>query len=344
MKHLWHKKTKIAVVYYVLIICVVLTICIGLSIYRLANHDFMNESKEESYQYYYAMITDDAKSSFWKSVYEGAYKRGMEDQIFVELFGENLETDFSKEDLLRIAIASKVDGIIVTADESEEITALINEAVSKKIPVVTLFGDNTKSNRCSFVGIGSYNLGIEYGRKVLEIAGKNAMQQREEPVKVVVLVNSYATDYGQNILCSGIQETIEQRGEGKINMSLVSVDDTNAFSVEESIRDLFMKEELPDIVICLNEINTNCTYQAVVDYNKVGQVHILGYYNSDMILHGIDRGVIDASVEIDTMQMGEFCVNALKEYHELGYTSQYLTADVNVIDQSNIDKYLEEGK
>ena len=29
--------------------------------------------------------------------------------------------------------------------------------------LVTLYGDNTHSARCSFVGVGSYNLGREYG-------------------------------------------------------------------------------------------------------------------------------------------------------------------------------------
>ena len=83
-------------------------------------------------------------------------------------------------------------------------------------------------------------------------------------------------------------------------MTLVSVDDTNAFSVEESIRDIFMEEELPDIIICLNELNTTCVYQAVVDYNKVGEVSILGYYDSETIINAIDRNVIYAKWNIKT--------------------------------------------
>lgn len=342
-KALDHKKKKVTVVYYGLVISVVLTVLIGLGLYRIANRNFENRANVESFQYYCAMITDDTKSSFWQSVYEGAYEKGLSENVYVELFGENLDAEYSKQDLLKIAIASKVDGIIVTADESDEMTKLINEAVEKGIPVVTLFGDDTRSNRCSFVGIGSYNLGLEYGKKVLEIAGKNAMQQRKEPMQVAVLVNSYAKDYGQNILCSGIQEIVDTRSEGKIKVNLVAIDDTNAFSVEESIRDMFMEEQLPDVIICLNERNTNCTYQAVVDYNKVGEVHILGYYDSDMILHGIERGVVEATVAVDTKQMGDFCIQALTEYHELGYTSQYLTADVKVIDKNNVKQYLEKN-
>ena len=80
---------------------------------------------------------------------------------------------------MQVAIASGVDGIIVTADESEEMTALIDRAMSEGIPVVTLYGDNTQSVRCSFVGVGSYNLGREYGRQVVKIVQERLAGNRE---------------------------------------------------------------------------------------------------------------------------------------------------------------------
>ena len=79
----------------------------------------------------------------------------------------------------------------------------------------------------------------------------------------------------------------------------------------------------------------------MVDYNKVGQTSILGYYDSDTIINGIDRNVIYATVSIDTAQMGQFCIDALQEYHELGYTSQYFTTDITLITKENVAQYLE---
>ena len=164
----------------------------------------------------------------------------------------------------------------------------------------------------------------------------------DRPARVTMLVNAYAKGLDQNILYSGIQEAIEQeRGDTVIELSLQSVDDTNDFSVEESIRDIFMAGDIPDVLICLNELNTTCAYQAVVDYNKVGTVSILGHYISDTILNAIDRNVIYATVDIDTPQMGGFCIDALQEYHDLGYTSQYFTADISLVSKENVDAYLE---
>ena len=290
----------------------------------------------------------------------------MAENVYVDWLGDDLFQGYSVEEQMQIAIASGVDGIIVTANENTEMTELVNKAAEENIPVVTLYGDNTQSARCSFVGIGSYNLGHEYGRLALQIIREKLAGQgvglvsvqgnetifeqvkvgsRERPVRVAVLVNAYAQGLDQYILCSGIQETIEQeRGENlEIELELISVDDTNAFSVEESIRDTFMEREIPDIIICLNELHTTCVYQAVVDINKVGQVNILGYYDSDTIINAIDMNVIYATVAIDTKQMGQFCIKALQEYHELGYTSQYFTADIRLIQKEDVEEYLGKG-
>ena len=349
------------------VVCMALTIALGIALFRFYNGYGSETVEDVVYDRYYVMITEDRKSSFWQSVYQGAYRSGLENNVYVDWMGENLSQEYSREDLMRIAIASGVDGIIVTADEGEEITALIEEASAAGIPVVTLYSDNTQSSRCSFVGVGSYNLGREYGKMGLYLLANiignqdhwfdymtrpnGTVEQAGGPhsnlnnkVKVAVLVNAYASDVDQNILYSGIQDTMENEKSTDIELEFVpiSIDDTNDFSVEESIRDIFMEENVPDIIVCLDELSTTCVYQAVVDYNMVGDVNILGYYVSDTIINAIDRNVIYATIVIDTEQMGSYCIEALQEYHALGYTSQYFAADVTVIDQNNVTQYLDE--
>lgn len=365
------------------VICVVFTVTMAVYVLWFYQGSYQEETARETYDRYYIMITQDDQPTFWQSVYQGACERALQENVYVDWLGNDQFQDYSVEEQMEIAIASGVDGIIVTADESEGMTALIDQAAAQNIPVVTLYGDNTRSARCSFVGVGAYNLGREYGRQALKIVQEklagvvekrltvknfyetgaksggsiegvlgdgNAVMESEtvevgtraRPIRVTILVNSYANSLDQNIIYSGIQEAIEQdRGEKVIELSLRSVDDTNAFSVEESVRDIFMEDNIPDILICLNELNTTCAYQAVVDYNKVGTVSILGHYVSDTILNAIDRNVIYATVNIDTPQMGGFCIDALQEYHDLGYTSQYFTADINLISKDNVEEYLQ---
>lgn len=287
----------------------------------------------KEYDSYYVMIVGDQSSSFWKSVYQSAKAAGEEENALVELMGDELASTFSKEELMQIAIASKVDGIFLEADESASLTSLIDEAVMQGIPVITVLGDNTASNRLSFVGVNNYNLGKMYGKQVLELAnGKDC--------NVLVLMSNNTEDWGQNILYASIYETMKTV-ENSIHMRPIKIEEDNAFAAEESIRDIFVKEGgIPDILICLNELNTTCAYQAVVDYNKVGDVNILGYYDSDVIIKAVERNVIYSTIKVNTEQIGRYLIEAMKEYQMTGHANEYYTVDAALITSDNLKEFI----
>lgn len=328
-------KRKMSWALYLTVGSLILTIIIAISVFQIYLKNLQGEKEEQNYDAYYVMIVEDRKSDFWQEIYNGAYTAGLDENVYVDLLGSNLSQNYNRYELMEIAIYSGVDGIMVEADESLRMTELIDLAVANDIPVVTLYGDNPNSMRCSYVGVGNYELGREYGRQVLEIAGEDA-------VSAAVLVSAQASDTSQNIVWSGIQETVLQENEknADIQLSLISVDDSSNFTVEESIRDIFMQESLPDIIICLNEVNTTCLYQAVIDYNKVGEIDILGYYANDTILKGIYRNVITSTISIDANQMGRYCIDALTEYKKLGNTSEYLMADITLVDKKNVSGFI----
>ena len=88
-------------------------------------------------------------------------------------------------------------------------------------------------------------------------------------------------------------------------------------------------------------MDSECAYQAVIDYNKVGEVAIIGYYPSKSILNAIKRDVVPATFEIDTKQMGIKCIDALLEYDKMGYVSEFNSVDLHLINQNNVQEYLE---
>ena len=344
---------KISRQYLILILTLVftfLTLVIGSLYFRFYRVELVKQAEAHVYDKYFVMITDNYKSDFWQSVYKGALDTAKDSDIYVDLLGANLSKDYSCEELMKIAVCSKVDGIIVYADESSNMTALINDAVNHGIPVVTLYGDNTHSDRLSFVGIGGYSIGKMYAKQIINIIKdtrrENLLEseniEERNKVQVAILANADAKDAGQNIIISTIQDTIKEQNvtDAEFEISIVAVDNTNAFSVEESIRDIFLNEDVPDVIVCLNELNTTCAYQAVVDFNKVGDVNILGYYDSEEIVSAIDRGSVYATISINTQQLGEYSVSALTDYYEYGNTSEYYLADVILIDKNNASDYL----
>ncbi len=347
-------KNKVNKQYLILIftiIFVVLTCIAGAFVFRFYKLNVSGKTDIREYDRYYCLIADNYKSDFWQAVYEGALESAREENNYVDLLGDNLSGEYSTEELMQIAISSRPDGIIISADESDTMTKLINEAVSEGIPVVTLYGDNTKSDRLSFVGVGGYSIGKMYGKQVINVIRDKRREdfieretfEERSHVNVVVVVNSDSKETGQNIIVPAMQDALmeENATDAEFTISIMTVDNSSSFSVEESIRDIFMADEIPDVLVCLNELSTVCAYQAVVDFNKVGEVNILGYYDSNDILTAIDRGGIYATISIDTQQLGEYCIKALSDYYDLGNTSEYYLADVTLINKDNVAKFLE---
>lgn len=338
LKKLGSSREWLLIVYVVIIL---LTAIAGLRFVTV----YFNESRKtvvpEVYDKYYVVIPDSNQSSFWDSVCEGANTYGLANNVYVENLASSFPENLSKEELMRIAIASNVDGIMVSADETEVMSELIDEASSKGIPVVTLYNDSGSSNRICYVGVGNYNIGTEYGRLAINLSSELIEAKAyNDDIDVVVLVSQTPTQ-AQMMIYSTIQETFDKSDIAYVlNLSMVKIDNSTTFSVEESIRDIFIGEDLPEVIICLSESETTCVYQAVIDYNKVGLVNILGYYASENILQGIMKNTIDSTIRIDAVQMGEYGVEALIEYDQAGFTSQYSAVDIAVINSTNVYSYL----
>lgn len=342
-----------AVTTFSLISLMVLITLGGMVIFK-AQFDKSNsvEAREEYTEYdrYYAMITSDDRADFWQAVYNGARKEGMGQNAYVEFFAGNMGARYSMEERMEIAIAADVDGIIV---EGEDYVALRNEIVKageNGIPVVVVNQDVAESGRISFVGIGRYDLGQTYGRQTCELAeemleARDAENDRADPgkkLKIMVLISQEADSNGQNLLMSGIREEIGSNRalEDRIELDTCTIDDSGAFTAEESIRDIFMgRDEVPDILVCLTEIYTTCAYQAVIDYNRVGITNIIGYYDSETIRAGVDKEVIYCTISMDTEQMGRYCVYALSEYLDVEHVSEYFSVDTYVVNKENVDSY-----
>ncbi len=349
MRNLWKNKYTMISIGAILVMALITAgslLFFKTQIMETVKEDTLDTTKQ--YEHYFAMITSDSNSSFWKSVLAGAKQEAEETGNYLEVIGADLGDQYTEQEKMRIAIESGVDGIIVEADDSTSMRDLINEASDAGIPVVTAFGDCAGSIRKSYVGINSFNLGREYGRQVNEIADNVFLTEKSKNgdipgLRVLVLFNQKADDSGQNIVFSGIQEAVmtQSKYADRITLEAKAINADGPFAAEESIRNVFMTESTtPDIIICLNELNTTCVYQTVVDRNLVGKINIIGYYNSQTILKGVERNVIYSTISVDTEQMGSLCVEALNEYIGSGYVSEYYSVDTNLITADNVKEYL----
>lgn len=300
----------------------------------------LGEVREEVFNEYprlYAYIADDPDSQLSNRIYKEISEYAVEHDCYVEMTGQNLSTTYSKADRMNIAISSKVDGIILEGDDSEETARLVDKATANGIPVVTVLTDCQTSSRKSFVGLNNYSLGSEYGDQLAAIGE----EQKKYPLTALILLDR---DDGNadDIIHAAIQQAVVGRS---VSFTSAIVDTSSPFTSEESIMNIIDGiDKMPDVIICLNDRTTESAIQCIVEKNLVGKTTILGYYSSDTILKAIDRGSVYATFTIETKTVARQCVNALNEYNNTGFVSEYNPANYIMINRDNVADYEPEDK
>ncbi len=315
---------------------------------RLINDTFqIDATGNKFYTYHFAMVAEPSEDPFWNNVWLAANEEAASMDACVEWIGNSLTKKYLLSDLMEMAIAAQVDGILVQPDGSDEMTQLIQQAIEDGIPVITVMSDSAGSKRQGFVGYNSYDLGQLYGQQV-----RTAISQSHDASRAVLLYSNDLTENTQNIIYSSLMESLEGQN---VTVDVMIIDNTNVFSAEEAIRELVVSPSAeesasgdtlvptdnaaPDILICLNATNTICAYQAVVDHNKVGEIQILGYYDSDEILTAVEKRIIQATVAVDANRVGATCVDALMEYLHFDRTSDFTPVSLTVVTADNVAEY-----
>lgn len=288
-----------------------------------------------SYLRHYLMISNDKDTGMWQSVYESAAEEAEAENAYVELLSTDETTGYSQADCMRIGIASQVDGIILEADGSQEEKLLIDEATEAGIPVVTVMTDDTSTSRISFVGLNSYQLGSAYTEQIM------SMLSERGTTSITFLSTSGSKTQETNLIYSQVKKELEsgKNAAQTVELNEHCVDSSAEFDTEEFVRDIFVNDDLPDIMVCMDEVVTKCVYQALVDYNQVGNVQVIGYYYSDVVLDAIDKGIISSSITLDMEEIGRYSVNALEEYLSLGHSNSYYSVGQHVITKENTKDY-----
>ena len=334
MRKLWKKHGLSAVVVIFLLIIFCMTagnmLYINAKVFQAIP---VGEDNMVEYSKHITFIADDGQDSFWNKVYESARQEGGQKGYYVEAFGRNLSVDYTKTQLFDIALEADVDAVILQGNDIED-SELWQKAAQKEIPVITVLSDTTAEGRSCFVGVNSYNLGQLYGREILSLLTKDSN-------RIYILMNKNTTNTSQNIIYSGIREVLESESHCNYELLPWAIQAQGTFGTEETVRDIFMSgEELPDILICLDELSTTSACQSVVDFNKVGEVNIIGCYTSDAILHAIKQEVLQATIDFDTQGMGVNCVDALDMLWQEGHVSNYIPVNANLITVKNVEDYI----
>ncbi|MCR5303768.1 MAG: substrate-binding domain-containing protein [Lachnospiraceae bacterium] len=333
------KDTKRYGTYITLIVLISANILLGFFLIRMRTVTNSGDPAGggRTYDARYAFICEDSEDDLYAAVYDSAKLVGEENGDYVEFMGRDLSVIYSPEDLMDASVEAGMDGIIVESAVSDRMNELIDRAVDKGIPVVALGTDQTASKRNAYVGCAYYSVGQTFGSRIVSLSG-------DEVKNVTVLMTKEKENSNHDIIFSGIKNYIESAGLSQ-NFSLTAefIDDSQPYGAEESISALMGRDEIPDVIICLQETATTCACQSLVDMNRVGETDIIGFYVNDTILSAIKDGVLLGTVVMDAETMGKYCIETLDNFRENGVVNEYMPVNTYVIDGNNVDDFIEEA-
>lgn len=331
------KKNYFVLMFLVMVPIIITTLMIYINInsalHSLDSSDGIVVPKDNP-EYHFAMICENMDDPFWLSIKKGVERASQEFNVAVEFNwpGEMNEDEQAK--CLDMAIVSKVDGIVTYVWDETETGQLINKAVEREIPVVTISTDSKASKRSAFVGVNTYSAGIDMGRMLLSAIFNDG--------NAVILVSDSGAGATvvQNLLVTGIMDAV--KSSPLVNVETIQYNYANFLSLEDTIQNVLINQPHLNAIICTNAKDTTLVAQRLIDLNKVNY-NIIGYGDTPEILRYIDNGVIYGTVSADHEQMGYDAVKALVDIKKSGRTSAYFTVDTRLITKSNVLKYLEKG-
>jgi ribose transport system substrate-binding protein len=282
-------------------------------------------------RFHFYFIAQNSVDPFWKEVRQGLEDAAKEHKVVVEFNAPRFNNPQEELRFLDIAVTSEVDGIITHVSSGSDFTELINKAAGKGIPVVTIENDDKDSDRSSFVGTNSFQLGKAAAELMIEATGAEAN------IAVIVSNDLEPDSTSQNLKMNGFLSTIKDYPDMKVVKTYTSR--MGILSAEEITQTIISSGENINAIFATNSVDTIGSAQLIVDRNKVGSIAIVGYGDTDDILRYISKDIIYGTVMSDPYRMGIESLEAMIAIKEKNNVSTFIDTGVKVITKSNLDEY-----
>lgn len=259
----------------------------------------------EEIPYRIVVISQEMDSPFWNQVERGALSAGEELNVSVEFWGtyrSNME-DFMKH--IEIAIASKVDGIIVQGLNTEEFSTVTKlKAAKYGIPVITIANDVSmnESLRKTYVG-SDHLLG---GRMIAE----QLVKDMQGSGKVVVMVSDRAEEY-QRLRLEGIIDTFANNPN--IEYQIVTSGNSSE-QIASATKQLLNEQPNTDAFIGVTSDSATAIVQEVEKRSSLDNFHIYSFDDNPETLDYMRKGHIKATIMQSPEAMGTQSVQLMVKW------------------------------
>ncbi|MBM7563433.1 substrate-binding domain-containing protein [Paenibacillus sacheonensis] len=248
------------------------------------------------------VISQEQGSYVMDEIEKGARTAAAGHGMMIDFWGVYRSND---EELLKqidIAIASKVDGIILEGADRPDFVRLVNKATEKGIPVITINSDAPGSLRKTYIGSNHYQEGI--------LMGQHLAQQLHGKGTIGVITNAESSDTDQ-LRLKGLREVLDRHAGVKLVFA-----SEDASKLQASMQTFDILNHVPDVIafIGLPADSGKRIVEAVDFRSRRKDSQVFMFDASPQTKSMIKDGLIQAGLSQHYEDMGKMSVDLLQRW------------------------------
>lgn len=281
-------------------------------------------------QWHIAIVPKALTGEYWVRCKKGAEAAAKQFGVRLTFVGPSAETEVDKQiDIIENLLTRGVDAIGVSPCDGKALVPVIEKAVAKGVPVVTVDSDAKTNKRLAYIGTNNEKAG--------EIAGQVLAKLIKGRGKVLII---QGVPGAENLMqrVKGFKRAISKYPRIELLPEQACQSDlTRALEITENA--LRAHADLAGI-FGVNAYGAPGAAQAVKEAGKVGKVKIVGFDAIPTTLKYCAEGVVQAIIEQRPYRMGYLAVRYLKDALEGKKIPRMVDTGVDVITPERAKKML----
>ncbi len=289
-------------------------------------------------KYHLSLILNSGDDVYWQQFKEGALEAQKDFGAAIEFNPISEWGSGEAAEYVNIACESKVDGIIVAAENTQDLSKAINDATEEGINIIVGVAESVNSSRIAYVGTNFYEYGVQAGKLIEEAA------DGDKDVKLAVILssrNNEETDTiattQNDVMLNGLNSVLQNRRE--ISLVTTKYRSNDLLGAADLTKDILAQYPDVDIIFCTNAKDTLAATRVIVGRSLVDQVKIVGTDVTDEIKRYIDMNIIFGVLDRNGYEAGYNSVKVMCDSVGSAFQSSYMDINIDVFTVVNIGSY-----
>jgi len=272
------------------------------------------------------VIVKNRVAPFFSVVEMGAVAAGKELGISVHFDGPTDEKEIDEQiNIVRKAIESKADAIVLAACDYERLVDVAHEAIAEKIPVITIDSGLNSNKVKSFIGTDNVDAGRKLGQALVNKVGDKCR------IVVMGFIKEAASCIERE---EGLFEALGMYKDIEVLDVLYCNSDIDL--AEQLTSDILEKHPDVDAIVGLNAQGTTGAARAIIKNKKVNIVKIIGFDNTPEEIRYMEMDVIQSLVVQNPFSMGYLGVKYAYDAINNEKVPEIVDTGLTVIDKENM--------